>query len=89
MTATATRSSLHQLSPSKLSAFITSPTMFKARYVLGIKLQPSASMVLGRAFHNALELLGRCRQMDLPVGVDDLLTEFNVSFAEMVAWKSD
>jgi CRISPR/Cas system-associated exonuclease Cas4 (RecB family) len=77
MTATATRSSLHQLSPSKLSAFITCPTMFKARYILGIKSPPSASMVLGRAVHSGLELLGRRRQMDLPVGVDELVTEFN------------
>ncbi|MCB9932983.1 MAG: PD-(D/E)XK nuclease family protein [Planctomycetes bacterium] len=69
--------SLFQLSPSKLSAFITCPTMFKARYVLGIKSPPSASMVLGRAVHAGLELLGRRRQMDLPVAVDDLITEFN------------
>lgn len=77
MTATETRSSLHQLSPSKLSAFITCPTMFKARYILGIKSPPSASMVLGRAVHAGLELLGRRRQMDLPVAVDELITEFN------------
>lgn len=77
MPMTETRSSLHQLSPSKLSAFITCPTMFKARYVLGIKSPPSASMVLGRAVHSGLELLGRRRQMDLEVGINDLITEFN------------
>lgn len=78
MTATTEkRSSLHQLSPSKLSAFVTCPTMLKARYILGIKSPPSASMVLGRAVHNALELFGRRRQMDLPVGVEDLLVELN------------
>lgn len=78
MTATIeARSSLHQLSPSKLSAFVTCPTMFKARYILGIKSPPSTSMVLGRAVHNALELLGRRRQMDMAVAIDDLLTEFN------------
>ncbi|MCA8917288.1 MAG: PD-(D/E)XK nuclease family protein [Planctomycetes bacterium] len=77
MPITETRSSLHQLSPSKLSAFITCPTMFKARYILGIKSPPSASMVLGRAVHAGLELLGRRRQMDLLVAVDDLINEFN------------
>ena len=77
MTTTATRSSLHQLSPSKLAAFIACPTKFKARYILGIKSPPSVGMVLGRAVHNALELLGRRRQMDMPVSIDDLLTEFN------------
>jgi ATP-dependent exoDNAse (exonuclease V) beta subunit len=51
--------------------------MFRARYILGIKSPPSVSMVLGRAVHAALELLGRRRQMDLPVSIDDLLTEFN------------
>lgn len=75
--ATEIRSSLRQLSPSKLSAFITCPTMFKARYVLGIKSPPSASMVLGRAVHASLELLGRRRQMDLPTAIDDLISEFN------------
>ena len=74
---TVKRKGLSQLSPSKLSSFITCPTMFKARYILGIKSPPSASMVLGRAVHNALELLGRRRQMELEVSIDDLLTEFN------------
>lgn len=73
---------LHQLSPSKLAAFVTCPTMFKARYLLGIKTQVSASMVLGRAVHAALELLGRRRQLDMPVCVEDLIVEFNESFKD-------
>lgn len=71
---------LSQLSPSKLSAFVSCPTKFKARYILGIKSPPSTSMLLGRAVHAALELLGRRRQMDLSVGIDDLITEFNDAF---------
>jgi CRISPR/Cas system-associated exonuclease Cas4 (RecB family) len=79
MPETATRKGLSQLSPSKLSTFVTCPTKFKARYVLGIKSPPSASMVLGSAVHNALELLGRRRQMDMDVSIEDLLVEFNES----------
>lgn len=75
-----THARLSQLSPSKLSAFVTCPTKFKARYILGIKSPPSTSMLLGRAVHSALELLGRRRQMDLPVCIDDLITEFNEAF---------
>lgn len=75
-----THARLNQLSPSKLSAFVTCPTKFKARYILGIKSPPSTSMLLGRAVHAALELLGRRKQMELPVGIDDLITEFNDAF---------
>jgi CRISPR/Cas system-associated exonuclease Cas4 (RecB family) len=74
---TVTHKGLRQLSPSKLSAFLTCPTLFKARYILGIKSPPSPAMLLGRAVHSALELLGRRRQMQLDISLDDLLTEFN------------
>lgn len=76
----ATTHRFSQLSPSKLSAFVTCPTKFKARYILGIKSPPSTNMLHGRAVHSALELLGRRRQMDLDVGIDDLITEFNDAF---------
>lgn len=50
---------LTQLSPSKLTDYMTCPIKFYARYILGIKSPPSAGMLLGRAVHKALELLGR------------------------------
>jgi ATP-dependent helicase/DNAse subunit B len=71
---------LYQLSPSKLAAFVTCPVMFKARYLLGIKTPVSASMVLGRAVHSALEKLGRFRQLELEIGLSELLVEFNEAF---------
>lgn len=71
---------LHQLSPSKLAAFVTCPVMFKARYLLGIKTPVSPSMVLGRAVHAALEKLGRLRQLELEIGLPDLIMEFNEAF---------
>lgn len=52
---------LTQLSPSKLTAYMTCPIKFYARYILGIKSPPSAGPLLGRAVHKALELLGRRR----------------------------
>ncbi|MBV6516384.1 MAG: hypothetical protein HPKKFMNG_02050 [Planctomycetes bacterium] len=71
---------LHQLSPSKLAAFVTCPVMFKARYLLGIKTPVSPSMVLGRAVHAALEKLGRFRQLELEIGLPELILEFNEAF---------
>ncbi|MCA8914571.1 MAG: PD-(D/E)XK nuclease family protein [Planctomycetes bacterium] len=40
---------LTQLSPSKLTAYMTCPIKFYARYILGIKSPASAGMLLGRA----------------------------------------
>lgn len=71
---------LTQLSPSKLTAYMTCPIKFYARYILGIKSPPSAGMLLGRAVHKALELLGRRRQLELDVTLDDVLSEFHESW---------
>lgn len=71
---------LTQLSPSKLTAYMTCPIKFYARYILGIKSPPSAGMLLGRAVHKALELLGRRRQLQLDVTLDDVLSEFHESW---------
>ena len=79
---------LYQLSPSKLAAFVTCPVMFRARYLLGIKSPVSASMVLGRAVHSALERLGRFRQLGLEIGLPELFVEFNEAFKADLAKES-
>ena len=71
---------LTQLSPSKLTAYMTCPIKFYARYILGVKSPPSAGMLLGRAVHRALEMLGRRRQLQLDVTLDDVLSEFHESW---------
>lgn len=71
---------LTQLSPSKLTSYMTCPIKFYARYILGIKSPPSAGMLLGWAVHKALELLGRRRQLQLDVTLDDVLSEFHESW---------
>jgi ATP-dependent helicase/DNAse subunit B len=76
--------SLTQLSPSKLTTYMTCPIKFYARYILGIKSRPTAGMLLGRAVHKALELLGRRRQLELGVTQDDVLTEFHESWRDEI-----
>ena len=43
------------LSHSQISAYIRCPVAYYSRYILGVKSQPSAAMVLGSAVHKAFE----------------------------------
>lgn len=75
---------LTQLSPSKLTAFMTCPIKFYARYILGIKSPPTLPMILGQAVHKALELLGRRRQFDLAVTLDEVVSEYHEAWRDEI-----